>query len=63
MITRCLSLILRFVACVPTFIISDLPEEFIWLSEIRTDSEFEASVVPSENNGTHFSDFQVKNGV
>ena len=49
-----LSLILRFIACVPTFIISDLLKEFIWLSETRVDSEFEASVVPSDNNGTYF---------
>ena len=47
------SLILRSVACVPTLMIPDLPEEFIWLSEIRANSEFEASVVPSDNNGTY----------
>ncbi len=57
------SLILRFIACVPTFIISDLLKEFIWLSEARADSEFEGSVVPSDNNGTYFSDFWVKNSV
>jgi len=31
--------------------IPDLPEEFIWLYEIRADSEFKASVVPYDNNG------------
>ena len=55
-----LSSILGFIACVPTFIISDLLKEFIWLSEIRADSEFEASVVPSDNNGTYFSNSLVR---
>lgn len=55
-----LSLALRFVACIPTFNISDLPEGFIRLSEIRTNSKLEASVAPSDNNGPYFSDFWAK---